>query len=142
MYTEGLNAYCTIYRSFDYMDLPLHFLCSWRAFSADIICYGFGQTLKPWRRSSGMREYRFGAQSAPGAGQCRIKWNLFPFEEYGTRPFIASPWVPSQGCLLQTLCHRALAGRILIVMLSVFWKSFSSPQPRTCTHIKWNYDCR
>lgn len=59
-----------------------------------------------------MREHRFGAQSAPGAGQCRIRWNLFPFEEYDTRPFIAAPWFPSEGYLLQTLCHRALAGRI------------------------------
>lgn len=39
MYTSGLNAYYTIYSSFDYVDLPLHFLCSWRAFSVDIIWY-------------------------------------------------------------------------------------------------------
>lgn len=38
-----------------------------------------------------MRELRFGAQSAPGAGQCRIKWNLFLFEEYDTGPFVAAP---------------------------------------------------
>lgn len=47
-----------------------------------------------------MREHRFGAQSAPGAGQCRFKWNLFPFEEYDTRPFIAAPWFPSEGDVL------------------------------------------
>lgn len=84
-----------------------------------------------------MREHSFGAQSAPGAGQCRIKWNLFPFEEYDIGPFIAAPWFPSEGYLLQTLCHRALADRIYPYCdaFSVL-KSFSSPQRRTCTRIK------
>lgn len=59
-----------------------------------------------------MRGHRFGAQSASGAGQCRIKWNFFPFEEYDTRPFIAAPWFPSEGYFLQTLCHWAPAGRM------------------------------
>lgn len=52
-----------------------------------------------------------GAQSAPGAGQCRIKWDLFPVEEYDTGPFIAAPWFPSEGYFLWILYHQALAGR-------------------------------
>lgn len=33
-----IGAKC-ILNNLYYMDLPLHFLCSWRAFSADIIWY-------------------------------------------------------------------------------------------------------
>lgn len=78
-----------------------------------------------------------GAQSAPGAGQCRIKWDLFPVEEYDTGPFIAAPWFPSEGYFLWILYHQALAGRKYLSCdtFSVL-KIFSSLQPRTCTHIK------